>query len=170
VLNTVQDDIRHLVDDLRQICSDLRPPALDSLGLGAAIRSHAQQWAARHNITLKLDIDPDLGRLPEAMELSIFRIVQEGLNNIHQHALATEARITLHPTSPRTLSIVIADNGKGLSEDFDLASLAASSHFGLLGLSERVALLGGKLQLKNRSTGGLRVQVEIPHPRVPSTP
>lgn len=167
-LGLMQDDVRRLIGDLRQICNALRPPALDSLGLGAAIRSHAQQWAERHGIELTLDIAPDLRRLPEATELSVFRIVQEGLNNIHQHALATQASITLRHTSPRMLHITISDNGMGLAANADLAALAATSHYGLLGVSERVALLGGRLQLQNRPSGGLLINVEIPHPRAPS--
>ncbi len=168
-LTLMQDDVRRLVGDLRRICNNLRPPALDSLGLGAAIRSHAQQWAERHGIDLTLTIAPNLQRLPEATELSVFRIVQEGLNNIQQHALATKANIIIKHTSPRTLQITISDNGKGLNEDADLAALAASSHYGLLGISERVALLGGKLQLQNRPSGGLSINVEIPHPRTQKT-
>ncbi len=165
-LETIQDDVRQLVADLRQICSDLRPPSLDSLGLGAAIASYAREWADRSGIGLTLNIDPHLGRLPEAIELSIFRIVQEGLNNIHQHALASQATVTLQHTGPRALQIIISDNGKGLDPHLDLAKLAASKHFGLLGISERVALMGGKLQLQNQPGGGLTILVEIPHPRV----
>ncbi len=168
-LTLMQDDVRRLIGDLRRICNNLRPPALDSLGLGAAVRSHAQQWAERHNIYLTLEIAPDLRRLPEATELSVFRIVQEGLNNIQQHAQATEARVSLKHTSPRTLQITVSDNGRGLDEDADLAALAASSHYGLLGISERVALLGGKLQLQNLPSGGLSINVEIPHPRTQNT-
>lgn len=165
----MQEDVRRLINDLRRICNDLRPPALDSLGLGAAVRSHAQQWAERHGIDLTLDIAADLRRLPEATELSVFRIVQEGLNNIQQHAQATEASVILEHTSPRTLQITITDNGRGLNEDIDLAALAANSHYGLLGISERVALLGGKLRLQNRPPGGLSINVEIPHPRTQKT-
>ncbi len=166
-LEAMLEDVHYIVGDLRRICNDLRPPVLDSLGLGAAIRSHAQQWAEFHDIDLTLDIAADLGRLPEATELSVFRIVQEGLNNIYQHALATEANVVLEHTSPRMLRLTISDNGKGLAADFDLATLATSSHFGLLGVSERVALLGGNLKLQNQPAGGLSLQVEIPHPRVP---
>ena len=168
-LSLIQEDVRRLIGDLRRICNNLRPPALDSLGLGAAIRSHAQQCAERYGIELTLDIAPDLGRLPEATELSVFRIIQEGLNNIQQHALATQATLSLRHTSPRTLEITISDNGIGLAEDADLAALAANSHYGLLGISERVALLGGKLKLQNRPSGGLLISVEIPHPRVQNT-
>jgi signal transduction histidine kinase len=113
-----------------------------------------------------LDLASNLGRLPEAIELSIFRIVQEGLNNVRKHAHATAVKICLKHTSPRTLMISIADNGNGLASDFDLSALSAAGHYGLLGISERVALLGGRLKLQNQTGGGLFLQVEIPHPRV----
>ena len=62
--------------------------------------------------------------------------------------------------------ISIADNGRGLDGRFDLATFSAKGHYGLLGISERVALLGGRLKLRNQASGGLLLQVEIPHPRV----
>jgi signal transduction histidine kinase len=62
--------------------------------------------------------------------------------------------------------ISITDNGNGLANDFDLSALSAAGHYGLLGISERVALLGGRLKLQNQTDGGLSLQVEIPHPRV----
>ena len=108
------------------------------------------------------------GRLPEAIELSIFRIVQEALNNIQRHSQATQVEITLEHTSPRTLMVSIADNGSGLAGDFDLAKLSGQGHYGLLGISERAALLSGHLRIHNRSGGGLLLQVEISHPRMDS--
>jgi signal transduction histidine kinase len=60
----------------------------------------------------------------------------------------------------------IADDGRGLEEDFDLSQLSSAGHYGLLGISERVALLGGRLKLQNQTQGGLLLQVEIPHPRL----
>ena len=69
-----------------------------------------------------LSLDPNLGRLPEATELSIFRIVQEGLNNVRKHAAAETVEIRLEHTSPRRLMLSIADDGRGLPDDFDLAS------------------------------------------------
>ncbi|MCB0181629.1 MAG: histidine kinase, partial [Anaerolineae bacterium] len=99
-------------------------------------------------------------------ELSIFRIVQEGLSNIRKHAHASAVEIRLKHTSPRTLLISVTDNGRGLKDNFDLSALAAEEHYGLLGISERVALLGGRLRLQNQPGGGLLLQVEIPHPRV----
>lgn len=162
----IRDSIRMLVDDLRRICGNLRPPTIDSLGLGAALRSYTRDWSERTGIAVNLELDPNLGRLPEPTELSIFRIVQEGLSNIRKHAQASTVQICLKHTSPRTLLIALADDGQGLNHRFDLAHLSASGHYGLLGISERVTLLGGRLKLQNQAGGGLLLEVEIPHPRV----
>ncbi len=165
-LQTVRDSVRELVGDLRHICGALRPPTIDSLGLGSALQSYAHEWRRRTGIELTLNLDPNLGRLPEATELSIFRIVQEGLNNVRKHAAATTVTISLAHTSPRRLMLTIADDGRGLGADFDLADLSTQGHYGVLGVTERVALLGGQWRIHNRPEGGTLIQVEIPHPRV----
>ncbi|MFT7584740.1 MAG: signal transduction histidine kinase, partial [Cellvibrionaceae bacterium] len=164
-LTEIRMNIREMVDDLRRICGDLRPPTIDSLGLGAAINSFVREWINRTGISVELGISKDLGRLPEAIELSVFRIVQEGLNNIWRHAEARDVSVNLDRTSPRTLLLTIQDDGVGLPKEFDLGEMSARGHYGVLGISERVALLGGRLQLKNRPDGGTLLQVEIPHPR-----
>ncbi len=165
-LEDVRSTIRQLVDDIRGICGNLRPPTIDSLGLPAALQSFTRDWAKRTGIEMELRLRLNPGRLPEAIELSIFRIVQESLSNVQRHAQATRVEITLEHTSPRTLMVSIADNGHGLNEDFDLSKLATLGHYGLLGISERVALLSGHLRIHNRSGGGLLLQVEVPHPRL----
>ncbi|MCG3209784.1 MAG: Vitamin B12 import ATP-binding protein BtuD [Anaerolineae bacterium] len=165
-LADIRTSIRLMVADLRRICGNLRPPTIDSLGLGAALQSYTREWSERTAIDLKLDLDANLGRLPEPIELSIFRIVQEGLSNVRKHSGAKSVEVQLKHTSPRALLISIADDGRGLEKSFDLASLSTDGHYGLLGISERVALLGGRLHLQNRGGGGLLLRVEIPHPRV----
>lgn len=162
----IRHSIRLLVDDLRRICGILRPPTIDSLGLGAALQSYARDWSERTGIGVTLDLPDHLGRLPEAIELSIFRIVQEGLSNVRKHAGASAVQICLQHTSPRMLLVTISDNGQGLADNFDMGLLSTKGHYGLLGISERIALLGGRLKLQNQAGGGLRLEVEIPHPRV----
>jgi signal transduction histidine kinase len=164
-LGTVREALRELVDDLRRICGVLRPPTIDSLGLAAALQSYTRDWAGRAGIAIELEVAPALGRLPEAIELSIFRIVQEGLANVRKHAHAQRVHVRLWPTSPRAVGIAIEDDGRGLRDDFDLAALAGAGHYGLLGISERVALLQGKLRITNAEQGGMRLEAEIPHPR-----
>jgi signal transduction histidine kinase len=161
----VQYYIRQQVSNVRGICGDLRPPTIDSLGLGSALQSYTHSWMERTGIDVALRISDDLGRLPETIELSVFRIVQEGLNNIWKHSDATRVEVGLTIMSPRMLQIIIADNGKGLDAGFDLSALSRSGHYGLLGISERVALLGGRLNFRNQLDGGLMLLAEIPHPR-----
>jgi signal transduction histidine kinase len=163
----IRESVQDLVDDLRHICGNLRPPTIDSLGLGTALQSYIHEWSSRNEITVILDLDPKLGRLTETIELSIFRIIQEGLNNVRQHAEASSVEIFLKHTSPRSMVVSIADNGKGLPEDFDLSKVSVEGHYGLLGISERVALLGGHLKVQNQAEGGLLIEAEIPHPRSP---
>lgn len=160
----VRSGIRSLVEELRQVCSDLRPPTIDHHGLPAAINSFANEWADRSDVEIHLEIDPALGRLPEMMELSLFRIVQEGLNNVRKHASAKHVRLSLQRTSSTNLLLRLEDDGVGLSKPTDLASLANDKHFGLVGISERVALFGGTIHIESSNEGGTILQVEIPSP------
>lgn len=163
-LASIREGIRTVVSSLRQMCSDLRPPTIDSHGLSAAIRSLAHEWSKQTNIQVVLEIDPKLGRLPEPIELSVFRVVQEGLSNVRKHANATSVRLNLERTPTAGLVLYIEDNGKGLSAPINLANLTRTKHFGLVGISERVSLLGGNMKVKTSETGGLKMVIEIPSP------
>jgi signal transduction histidine kinase len=160
----IRNGIRQVISDLRQLCSDLRPPTIDSHGLPAAIQSYAQDWAERNSILLNLEIDPALGRLPETIELSVFRIVQEGLNNVRKHAAAKHVFLTVLRTPTTSLLFRCKDDGKGLAIPPDLSSLSESKHFGLISISERVALLGGSMKIESPPEGGVVLEVEIPNP------
>ncbi len=163
-LVSIRRGIRQVVSDLRQLCSDLRPPSIDSHGLAAAIRSFAQEWAEKNGIELNLEIDPQLGRMPETIELSVFRIVQEGLNNIRKHASAQHVQLTLQRTPAAGLLVRLRDDGQGLEHPPDLAALSSTRHFGLVSISERVALLGGAMRIDSPAGGGALLEVEIPSP------
>jgi signal transduction histidine kinase len=165
-ITEVRGEVRSMVEELRRICGNLRPPTIDSLGLGSALQSYLHALQERTGLRTTLLLDTNLGRLPEEIELSIFRIIQEGLSNTWKHSGATCVEVTLKHTSPRMLLVSLADDGTGLELDFDLSQLSQSGHFGMLGISERVALMGGRLNFENKHQGGLLIQVEIPHPRV----
>ena len=165
-LLSVRQAIRDLVGNIRTICGSLRPPTIDSLGLGAALQSYVQDWIKRTGIAVDLQLDENLGRLPEATEVSIFRIIQEGLNNVWRHAQATQVQITLRHSTPRMLMVSLQDNGRGFDENMDISHLATHGHYGLLGISERVAILGGRMHLQQQPVGGSVLMVEVPHPRV----
>jgi signal transduction histidine kinase len=163
-VSSIRQGIRDVVSELRQVCSDLRPPTIDHHGLSGAIDSLAHEWAERNDIQLQLEIDPALGRLPEMIELSVFRIIQEGLSNVRKHAAARRVRLSLQRTSSASLLVRLEDDGRGLAAPVDLASFSVSKHYGLVGISERVALLGGLMNIESSKGGGTILQVEIPSP------
>jgi signal transduction histidine kinase len=163
-LSTARETIRQVVGDLRQLCRDLRPPTIDNHGLSSAIPSLAQEWEERTGVPVKVEIDPFLGRLPELVELSIFRIVQESLGNVSKHANAREVQLTIKRTSAGYLSIRFADDGEGIAKLPDLANLSAQQHFGLVGISERVALLDGSMEIESSSGQGFVLKIELPNP------
>ncbi len=163
-IEAIRQGIRSVVVDLRQICSDLRPPTIDHHGLSAAIESLAHDWSERTQVRIQLEIDPALGRLPETIELSVFRIIQEGLNNIRKHASARRVWLSLQRTPSASLLVRLEDDGRGMPAPADLASLSANKHFGLVGISERVALLGGTLHIESPEGAGMILQIEIPSP------
>jgi signal transduction histidine kinase len=163
-IESIRHMIRSMVGELRQLCGDLRPPSIEHHGLSAAVDSFAHEWAERNDMELQLEIDPALGRLPETIELSVFRIVQEGLNNIRKHASAKHVRLSLQRTSAANLLVRLEDDGQGLAAPVDLASLSVQKHFGLVGISERVALLGGLMSIESSNGNGTILQVEIPSP------
>jgi len=160
----IRDGIRNVVSSLRNMCSNLRPPTIDSHGLSAAIRSFAHQWSEQTGIDVSLKIDPALGRLPETIELSVFRILQEGLNNVRKHANATQVKLSLRRTPTASLVVQLSDNGQGITRPINLASLSEEKHFGLVGISERVSLLSGTMKVNTQSRGGLELLIEIPSP------
>lgn len=164
-VNAIRSEVRRLVVEIREMCTDLRPPSIDYLGLGSAITSYVQDWEERTQVKVKLKLAENLVRLPEEIELSIFRIIQESLFNTEKHAKAHNVEIELKHPNPRSLSITITDDGVGLPENFDLSTLSAQKHYGLLGITERVTLLGGHLKIHNQASGGALIQIEIPHPR-----
>lgn len=161
----IRNGIRQVVSGLRQLCSDLRPPTIDSHGLSAAIRSLTHQWSKQTGIKVELDVDPQLGRLPETIELSVFRIIQEGLSNVRKHASgATLVRLSLQRSPTASLVVRMADNGPGIEMPINLAELSEKKHFGLVGISERVSLLGGTIQIESPEGGGVNARIEIPSP------
>ena len=163
-LASIRDGIRQVVGSLRQICSDLRPPTIDSHGLATAIRSLAHEWAKQSKLPVELDIDPEIGRLPEPIELSIFRIVQEGLSNVRKHAKASNVKLSLMRTPSTGLMMKIEDDGRGIDNPVNLTALSQKKHFGLIGISERVSLLGGTMKVEPSKAGGLSLIIEIPSP------
>jgi signal transduction histidine kinase len=162
-LGAMRAEVRNLLVELRQVCAELRPPMLDTLGLGAALRALAEEWSAQHNVAVHLDLPPDavLRPLPDEVAVNLYRVVQESLANAARHAQAQ--RITLCLTWQNTrLSLTVQDDGQGFAVPATLRSLTEQGHFGLVGMQERVNLIGGTLRLESTPGRGTRMSVSWP--------
>src|SRR5690606_3512420 len=138
----------------------LRPTALDELGLTSALEACVDHWRMSHpGLTVQLSMSGELDRLGETMSLALYRIVQEGLTNCVRHADASHFYIDLTRNAPPDGGAVLEmrDDGKGLD-----ANLSSPRGSGLTGMRERVALLGGQLELLSAPGQGVTIRVEIP--------
>ncbi|MBI5652918.1 MAG: hypothetical protein HZC40_21090, partial [Chloroflexi bacterium] len=143
-LTAIRAEVRDLLSELRQVCAELRPPMVDTIGLSAALRVLADEWSSQHGIPVQLDLAPDamLRALPGEVAVNLYRVAQEALSNVARHAHART--IALHLTfDDARLTLTIRDDGRGFNAPATLHDLPARGHFGLVGLRERVELIGG---------------------------
>ncbi|MAQ95207.1 MAG: hypothetical protein CMM84_16990 [Rhodothermaceae bacterium] len=171
----LSEEASRIARELRAIAEGLRPPALGRFGLAAALSAHANRVKERHpGITVGLDLEEDgtgPDALPDVVRSALFRIAQEAITNAieHGHASRVDVRLAL-ATDERPIELEIRDNGSGLPWDSrqpDFSTLADEGHFGLVGMYERVAAIGGTLTLAQGGIGdaGARVHVSMPDDR-----
>lgn len=148
------------LDELHQLAFELRPSALDDLGLQVALQRYADDFARRTGIALEVQLNALSGiRLEPAPEIALYRIVQEALTNVAKHARAKTASV-LAQSRAGSLRLIIEDNGCGfvVPDPGD----GTGKHFGLIGMYERVALIGGKLTVESSPGRGTTIYVELP--------
>lgn len=160
------EQLEETIADLRALITDLRPAALDQLGLEAAIEALAER-SARHGIVVDLSIclegGPQDGRLHNELETTLYRVVQEALTNASKHGGAKRAMVEItHDT--QTVSLSVRDDGSG----FD--PLSRSDGFGLVGMRERISLLGGELRIESTLGDGATVSARMPMLRASPPP
>jgi two-component system sensor histidine kinase UhpB len=142
---------------VRRIAADLRPLMLDDLGLNAAIESLAREAARRMDVEVTVRLGHDDPPVSSGTAIALYRMVQEALTNVGRHARATDVAIEMK-TVGGELVLTVRDNGVG----FPAGALQHEGRFGLLGMRERAAALGGRLDIDNPPGGGGRVTVHVP--------
>ncbi|MBI4538268.1 MAG: sensor histidine kinase [Gemmatimonadetes bacterium] len=158
-----------LLDEIRQAIADamervrfsargLRPPALDALGLVAALEAHVRSITDATGIDIEFHTGPLEGTLSPDAELALYRIVQEALANVIRHSRATCVQVTLRVTSGQVIA-KIQDNGRGFAVEH---TLAQTKGFGLFGMRERTEYLGGRLEICSQPGEGTCIEVSIP--------
>ena len=150
--------------DVRTLSYLLHPPFLDDVGLTSALRWFTTGFAQRSGLALELEVPDDFQRLPRDIETTLFRIVQESLNNIHRHAQSPGAAIRLG-RDERAVTLEVEDWGRGMPSPSDGADRLnrQSMGVGIPGMHERVEQIGGRLAIES-STSGTMVRARIPLP------
>ncbi|HZC24996.1 MAG TPA: PAS domain S-box protein [Candidatus Binatia bacterium] len=158
----IEEVVQQLHREIRTTSYLLHPPLLDEAGLKSALRWYVQGVTERSEIAIELDIAEDFGRLPADMELTIFRIVQECLTNIHRHAESKTARIRV-ARDKASVYLEIRDDGKGISPERLREILKQGSGVGIAGIRERLRQFQAELKLESNASGTI-VSATIPIP------
>lgn len=151
------------IGEVREISFALRPYLIDNLGLTKAIRSLLNKISETSGLTIQAELD-DVDKIFESdAEMSIYRIVQESLNNVMKHASASTVEVFLK-TSKRNLTILVSDDGTGFDPKKTMIRTTDKGGFGLLGISERVKMLGGTEEIESSPGAGTTILIRIPIP------
>jgi signal transduction histidine kinase len=152
-----------MLDDVHKLIFDLRPSLLDDLGLAAAARWYAESRLVSLGIRVSLETVGEERRLPPEVEAALFRAIQEALTNVARHAGAENVAISLEFTPDRVL-VEVEDDGRG----FDVGAVRLEADegrgLGLLGMQERVSLLGGDIDIRSEPGSGTTIHIEVPVP------
>lgn len=152
--------------DVDFLAWELRPPSLDVLGLGAALESFVKEWSQQFGIEAAYEAIRMEGTFFEPeVEINLYRIFQEALQNIHKHAGATRVNVLLERHDGRAV-LVIEDNGKGYAAEEDIMN--DDRGMGLINMRERAALIGGTVEVESEPGTGTTVFVRVPVVEMPA--
>lgn len=152
------------LDETHKLILDLRPVALDELGLVSAIRADAEERLQPRGIQVQVSVKGERRRLAPELELTLFRIAQEAINNIAKYANARHVNIDFG-FQDAIVSVAIADDGRGFDQQAVSNSEDKTRGLGLLGMAERAHLAGGSFQIESQIDRGTRVTITIKAPR-----
>jgi len=159
-LKELKDVVRGNLQDVRKIIFDLRPMALDDLGLIPALKRYLEDYRDKYGLAVEPVFRGIKERPAPALEIALFRLIQEALNNVRKHANARKAEVKLD-IKPNLIIAGVKDDGQG----FDLRQALAATggdNFGLISMKERVELLGGHLDIITAPGKGTEVIFRIP--------
>jgi len=163
------DDSEQLLETLHDFATRVRPVELDDLGLHDALESHLWEFKVRTGIDFEFNSNLDRCSLPAVISENVYRLIQEALNNVVKHADATRVTVSvmLENSSTGPLDVCVQDDGVGVSatiEDLRVAgkSLHGKTHLGILGMRERIDLLGGSLEIFSSAGDGTTIRASVP--------
>jgi signal transduction histidine kinase len=160
--------VEQIAREIRTISHLLHPPLLDAAGLASALRWYVDGFSERSGIKVEVNISEKLGRLPDEMEIAIFRMVQECLTNVHRHSGGTSGAIRVHQEDHQVF-VEVQDQGKGIPAEKQLElSSTGRTGVGFRGMRERLRQLGGTLEIRSNGAG-TTVTAALPLRKPPTT-
>jgi ligand-binding sensor domain-containing protein/signal transduction histidine kinase len=160
-LAELRRELTRMSERLRAVCWSLRPPTLDAFGLEAAMREHLDVLSESHSLPrIEFQFPSTTRPLPPDIELQLFRIFQSAVNNAVKHAGASTIRISFQ-ADEREAILEVADDGKGFVPPRRLVHLARERHYGLLGMEERAAVIGGAMSLVSHPGEGTAIRITV---------
>ncbi|MFN2516930.1 MAG: PAS domain S-box protein [Pyrinomonadaceae bacterium] len=160
-LHHLHELANQLAQQVHTVAMDLRPTALDDLGLETALSNYLEEWSERSRIHADLHSAGLEERLPTHIETTVYRIVQEALTNVHKHSNARNVSVIVEHRDNR-LQAIIEDNGSGFDAEALISAPVKDRRLGLLGMQERIALVGGSLNIESTPGFGTTLFVRIP--------
>jgi two-component system sensor histidine kinase UhpB len=163
-LERIRREVQAVATHVRSVIGELRPAGLDELGLTAALEAEVQRlhsMSGPHLPAITLNLDPCGSGLSRSTALCLFRAAQEALRNALQHAQAQRIDIRLQ-CEPAVAALWVRDDGVGLPESANINAFAIAGHFGLAGIAERVAAVGGQLTIDTQPGVGTSINVRVP--------
>jgi PAS domain S-box-containing protein len=161
-LTEIATKLGHNIRLLRHIMTTLRPPAVVSFGLATAIERHVEDLRLQQpKLAIELELDEEPPVLPEEIILALYRICQQALYNVVQHAEAEQVWVRLH-SDGNLLVLEVEDNGVGFTIPEQLVELSRRKHLGILGMMERATAISGHLTVKSQPGEGTTISVSVP--------
>ena len=160
-LSEVKTMVTGSIASVRQFSRDLRPLTLEDLGLTTAMQYLVNQLAQSKGIDIHFEVEGEAEELSADMEVAIFRILQEALNNVKKHAHATEVKVVAKFSNDQ-ISLTVQDNGRGFEVPEAMTDLASSGSFGMMGLQERARLFGGSVTVHSEPHQGTTIHLAMP--------
>ena len=157
---TTQRLVEKSIRIVHQFARDLRPAALDDLGLIPALKAYMDDFTARTGVLTRLDVSAEVERLPGDRRTVLYRVTQAALTNVARHAQASLASVHIHKFSGG-VRLKIADNGKSFQVERVLQS-KKNKRLGILGMRERVEMVGGRFSVQSAPGSGTTIQAQIP--------
>ncbi|HDP69374.1 MAG TPA: sensor histidine kinase [Actinobacteria bacterium] len=153
--------LKSILEELQNIINQLYPRSLMPEGLVPKVKCHIEEFKARTNINVNLKVIGEERELTTSAQIAIFRVIQEALTNVHKHADADRVDVELR-LKRKEIECFVADNGKGFLIDEAIKFLPEADCFGLMGMYERVGLLGGMLNIVSEPNKGAKIKIKVP--------